>query len=214
MKNQTTAKDLGAEARNGEAASTGAGAYPEPLASFVARVEAMKEYLEGKSLAHSVADALGMLLEEPGWLLPKHRLGWPGRFRQHILHVAPDGAFSVVAVVWQPGQTTPIHDHVSWCVVGVYEGEEEETRYHLYEGAEGRFLVRDGVETSEPGQVTTLIPPEEDIHRVTNVGAGTAISIHVYGADIGKLGSSINQVFDNLPLMPDPSDAHRVAWRL
>ena len=48
---------------------------------------------------------------------------------QAVLHVAPDGVFSVVAVVWQPGQTIPIHDHGSWCVVGVYEGEEEEISY-------------------------------------------------------------------------------------
>jgi predicted metal-dependent enzyme (double-stranded beta helix superfamily) len=57
------------------------------------------------------------------------------------------------------------------------------------------------------------LPPEEDIHRVTDVGTDTAISIHVYGADIGKLGSSINHVFDDLPVRTDPGDARRVAWR-
>ena len=57
------------------------------------------------------------------------------------------------------------------------------------------------------------MPPEEDIHRVTNAGAEKAISIHVYGADIGRLGSSINHVFDDLPVRPDPGDVRRVAWR-
>jgi len=61
--------------------------------------------------------------------------------------------------------------------------------------------------------VPNLLPPEEDIHRVTNAGTGKAISIHVYGADIGKFGSSINHVFDDLPLRPDPGNARRVAWR-
>lgn len=142
-----------------------------------------------------------------------HRLGWPDRFRTHVIHVAPDGDFSIVVVVWQPGPTTPIHDHVSWCVVGVYEGEEEEISYRLYEGDGESFLVKHEVEVAHPGQVTTLLPPEEDIHRVTNAGTETAISIHVYGADIGRLGSSINHVFDGLPALPDPGDAHRVAWR-
>lgn len=63
------------------------------------------------------------------------------------------------------------------------------------------------------GQTAARIPPEEDIHEVTNVGAAKAISIHVYGADIAKLGSSINRTFDHLPVLPSPGDAPRVRWR-
>ena len=128
------------------------------------------ERSDQEPLAHGVAHELGTLLGRKGWLLPEQREGWPDRFRTHVIHVAPDGAFSIVVVVWQPGQTTPIHDHVSWCVVGVYEGEEEEMGYHLYEDGGGRFLVEHEVEVARPGQVTTLLPPEEDIHRVTNAG--------------------------------------------
>lgn len=69
------------------------------------------------------------------------------------------------------------------------------------------------MEVAHPGQVTTMLPPEEDIHRVTNAGTGRAISIRLYGADIGRLGSSINHVFDDLPVLPDPGDARRVTWR-
>jgi hypothetical protein len=35
------------------------------------------------------------------------------------------------------------------------------------------------------------------------------ISIRVYGADIGKLGSSINHIFDDLRVLADPGDARR-----
>ena len=48
---------------------------------------------------------------------------------------------------------------------------------------------------------------------MTNAGTGKAISIHVYGADIGKLGRSINHVCDDLPLRSEPGNARRVAWR-
>ncbi len=34
----------------------------------------------------------------------------------------PGGAFSIAAMVWRPGQVTPVHDHVSWCVTGVRQG--------------------------------------------------------------------------------------------
>jgi predicted metal-dependent enzyme (double-stranded beta helix superfamily) len=44
------------------------------------------------------------------------RNGDPATYRCHLLHAEPDGSFSVVALVWRPGQATPIHDHVTWCV--------------------------------------------------------------------------------------------------
>jgi len=194
---------------------TGKGLCPEPLARFVRGVEGAREEegYEDEAVAESVACALARLVAEPGWLAEEHGRGWPDRYRQHVLYVAPDGGFSVVALLWQPGQRTPIHDHVSWCVVGVYEGEEEETRYRLHEGVGGRFLVLDERERTRRADVTTLIPPDEDIHEVANAGTGKAISIHVYGAGIGRLGSSINRTFDRLPILPDPADAPRVSWR-
>jgi 3-mercaptopropionate dioxygenase len=185
----------------------------EPFARFISRIEAMRE--EGTAeapLVQGVECALTELLKWQGWLRPEHRRGSPDRYRQHVLHVSADGSFSVVTLVWLPGQKTPIHDHVTWCVVGVYEGEEEELRYRLYQDGTRRFLVPEGSQKSQPGQVTTLVPPEEDIHQVSNVGEGEAISIHVYGADIGRLGSSINRTFDDLPILPFPGDARRVRW--
>jgi 3-mercaptopropionate dioxygenase len=44
--------------------------------------------------------------------------------------------------------------------------------------------------------VAGLVPPG-DIHRVGNDGMDTAISLHIYGTDLGRLGSSIRRVYDN-----------------
>src|SRR5262245_26208284 len=79
--------------------------------------------------AEAVSAALAPYLGGEGLLTADQRVGDPERYRQHVLHVADDGAFSLVALVWLPGQATPIHDHLSWCVVGVHEGDEEEIRY-------------------------------------------------------------------------------------
>ena len=82
--------------------------------------------------AHSVADrvaaALAPFLGRPGLLTPDQQAGDPARYRTHLLHVPDDGAYSLVAAVWRPGQRTAVHDHVCWCVVGVHLGEEHETR--------------------------------------------------------------------------------------
>jgi predicted metal-dependent enzyme (double-stranded beta helix superfamily) len=59
-------------------------------------------------------------------LTAAQRLGSPDGYRSHTLHVEPDGSFSIVALVWRPGQITRIHDHVTWCAFGVIQGVEHE----------------------------------------------------------------------------------------
>jgi predicted metal-dependent enzyme (double-stranded beta helix superfamily) len=112
-----------------------------------------------------------------------------------VLHVERDGSFSLVALVWLPGQRTPIHDHVSWCVTGVHEGVESERRYRLVSDyATARLVVTEDV-LNPQGAVSGFAPPG-DIHQVRNAGTSTAISIHVYGADVSRLGSSVRRVYD------------------
>jgi predicted metal-dependent enzyme (double-stranded beta helix superfamily) len=50
------------------------------------------------------------------------------------------------------------------------------------------------------GSVSAFAPPG-DIHRVRNTGDTVAISTHVYGADISRLGNSIRREY-TLPLHP------------
>ena len=76
--------------------------------------------------ARLVADQLRVHLPGPDVLTPEQRLGAPDRAAGHTLHVEPDGTFSIIAVVWRPGQVTPIHDHTTWCVFGVIQGVEHE----------------------------------------------------------------------------------------
>ena len=68
----------------------------------------------------------------PGDILTAaEQAGDPADYRCHLLHVEPDGSFSVTAMVWRPGQVTPIHDHVTWCVFGVIQGIEYEELYAI-----------------------------------------------------------------------------------
>ena len=48
----------------------------------------------------------------------------------------------------------------------------------------------------------------EDIHAVTAVGDGPTISLHVYGADIERLGSSIYRHFDDWPVRRAAQTVH------
>jgi 3-mercaptopropionate dioxygenase len=147
-----------------------------------------------------VADQMRLHLPGPEILTAEQRYGDPTTYRCHLLHAERDGSFSVIALVWRPGQATPIHDHVTWCVFGVIQGTEHEERYILR--GDG-WLEQDEVSENLTGDVAGLAPPG-DIHRVRNAGAETAISLHIYGTDITRLGSSVRRVYD-LPVFAQMS---------
>jgi len=149
--------------------------------------------------AHLVAGELRMHLPAADILTAAERDGDAAGYRCHVLHVEPDGSFSVTAMVWRPGQITPIHDHVTWCVFGVVQGIEYEELYAL--DARGTCLAEVGRNQNLPGEVSGFAPPG-DIHRVRNVGDEVAISLHVYGADITRLGSSVRRTYDLPVLLP------------
>ncbi|CAM2962495.1 cysteine dioxygenase family protein [Saccharomonospora xinjiangensis] len=179
----------------------------EPLttefAALVASVrKAVHSEVDPSVSARRVGDLLTDRLAE-GLPLPAHLRGHnPDHYTQHLVHAEPDGAFSIVALVWLPGQATPIHDHVSWCVTGVVEGQETEEVYEIRQAETGPCLVRTGTVINVVGAVSALDPPG-DIHRVRNSCTELAVSLHIYGADIRRLGSSIRRTYD-LPVL-DPA---------
>jgi 3-mercaptopropionate dioxygenase len=138
--------------------------------------------------AQLVADQLRRHLPTPDVLTEEQRLGSPDGYQGHTLHVEPDGSFSIVGLVWRPGQITRIHDHVTWCVLGVIQGVEHEELFD----ADLNLIGRDA---NPVGHVGGFAPPG-DIHRVHNTGEETAISIHVYGTDITRIGSSARRYYD------------------
>ena len=173
------------------------------LAELVSAVRAaVATHADWHSTADLVAGALLSHLPPPDVLTAEQRRGDPAGYRSHVLHTEQDGAFSIVALVWRPGQVTPIHDHVTWCVFGVVQGVEHEELFTLDE--ERACLRRAGTSTNREGDVSGFAPPG-DIHRVRNVGEETAISIHVYGTDVSRIGSSVRRYYD-LPVLPLDDD--------
>jgi 3-mercaptopropionate dioxygenase len=138
--------------------------------------------------AQLVADQLREHLPGPDVLTPEQRLGSADGYRSHTLHVASDGAFSIIALVWRPGQLTRIHDHTTWCVFGVIQGVEHEELFDA-------DLNPIGSSDNHVGDVSGFAPPG-DIHRVHNTGDETAISVHVYGTDVTRIGSSARRIYD------------------
>jgi 3-mercaptopropionate dioxygenase len=149
---------------------------------------AVERHADWTETAELVADQLHRHLPTPDVLTPEQRLGSPDEYQGHTLYVEPDGSFSIVGLVWRPGQITRIHDHVTWCVLGVIQGVEHE---ELFDADLNLIGERD----NHLGEVSGFAPPG-DIHRVRNTGTETAISIHVYGTDVSRVGSSARRYYD------------------
>jgi predicted metal-dependent enzyme (double-stranded beta helix superfamily) len=154
---------------------------------------AVSKRADWRETAQLVASELERHLPSPSILAADQRAGNPETYRSHVLHSEPDGSFSIVAFVWRPGQLTRIHDHVTWCAFGVIQGIEYEELFTLDEN--GGCLVEAGDGVNEVGDVSGFAPPG-DIHRVRSVGDRTAISIHIYGTDVARIGSSVRRDYD------------------
>jgi predicted metal-dependent enzyme (double-stranded beta helix superfamily) len=104
--------------------------------------------------------------------------------RQYLLHADSRERFSVVSLVWGPRQTTPIHDHTVWGLIGILRGKEHEQHYVRTE--HGRLVEHGAPHFLAPGEVDVVWPTVGDLHRVSNaLSDHVSISIHVYGANIG-----------------------------
>ena len=129
-----------------------------------------------------------LLNGDQSFLKPGHFQSDPEHYARNAIYVADDQSMSLYALIWLPGQLTPIHDHDTWGVVGVLEGRLEERNLIRVDrcGAdvlEGIELVRGGVILLAPGAVTSFVPNPDHIH-ITGNGDSQArvVSLHLYGS--------------------------------
>jgi predicted metal-dependent enzyme (double-stranded beta helix superfamily) len=123
---------------------------------------------------------LRALVKNDDWLPAEFAAPSAESYRQYLLYCDPLERFSVVSFVWMPGHRTPVHDHTVWGLVGVMRGEELCEEY-------SSSIQKVNSHKSGPGEVDRVSPTIGDTHVVSNPGTETAVSIHVYGANIGAV---------------------------
>lgn len=129
--------------------------------------------------AHIAEGLLRSALRTGMWLPSNVLESDPSQYRSHTLHVDRESGISIRVLAWRRGQRTPIHDHVAWCVIGVYCGCERELRYAAMDSRGTTRLLLSADHVMRAGETTVLLPPD-DIHEVSCI-TGDAVSIHVYG---------------------------------
>jgi len=133
---------------------------------------------------------LADLLEHDDWLPADLSRSSAESYRQYLLHCDPLERFCVVSFAWEPGQRTPVHDHLTWGLVGQLRGEERCDEYAALR--EGGYACT-GTHRMRAGQIDRVSPRVGDIHAVSNASDAVAVSIHVYGTNIG---ASQRHLFD------------------
>ncbi|WP_035984793.1 cupin [Leptolyngbya sp. KIOST-1] len=84
---------------------------------------------------------------------------------------------TVQTVTTNPGVTTPIHNHGTWGVVALLEGQERHTLWR--QQANPDRLERVGHHTLRSGEIISFCP--EAIHQVETIGPTPALTFQLYG---------------------------------
>ncbi|PHS24118.1 MAG: cysteine dioxygenase [Robiginitomaculum sp.] len=156
-----------------------------PFQTFIAEFSALVDTNAGEThILQSGKRLLSDLVKTDDWLPDSLAKPHPQYYQQYLLYCDPEARFCVVSFVWEPGQETPIHNHMVWGLLGQLRGRETSTDYD-------RNMHQTGEAILKPGDVAAVSPTIGDIHKVRNSDDGISVSIHVYGADIGKVERAV-----------------------
>jgi len=154
---------------------------------FVERVRARIDEAASPGQACELIEPLfSRLLADRTWLPERYRepaaeSGMGGGIGQWLLFRAADRSLALFSLVVPPEAMTPVHDHLAWGLVGLYEGNQDE---EFYRPRPGRLELARRRPLS-PGDFYALLPPRNDVHRVRTTSAVTSVSIHLLANDTG-----------------------------
>jgi predicted metal-dependent enzyme (double-stranded beta helix superfamily) len=141
------------------------------------------------------------LLSDPDWL--------PEQFKQPsgnttmgqgiaslLLYRSQLKDLSLSTLVVAPGLSTPVHNHLAWGLVGLYQGDQEEEEYEGHDHHAGAALTPLKLRQRrllKKGDFYELVPPWNDVHRIRTVSSEPSVSLHLLANDIGCV---VRQKFD------------------
>lgn len=163
------------------------------LSEFINAVnEARFRLTDPHEIVQDIRPHFARLLADKTWLPqnfkePSEQSGMGGKIGMWLLYRAGDGGLAFSALVVPPGGQTPVHDHLAWGLVGLYQGEQEEEVYHRRDDGTAEGVAHLDLtlrQTLRPGDFYELMP-DNDIHSVRTTSDVTSVSLHLLGNDNG-----------------------------
>ena len=160
------------------------------LAALIADIAAAIRDHAGDDRARAVAEAIGPHAADPLLLAGRACPCDPACYARHLLHEDAARGWALAALIWCPGQMSPVHAHKAWCAVGFHRGVLAETFYAPSLSAP----VPTGIVLRRTGDISHGPARPDAIHRLANLGTEVAISIHAYGLAYDRFCTDLNQI--------------------
>lgn len=125
-------------------------------------------------------------------------LGEPVQGGLFPLYRAPD--LSIINTIWVPGLHIPPHNHQCWALIGIYQGQEDNSIWKRVPGDDAGRITLARRQTLMPGRVISL--GHNIIHSVVNPLDRLTGAIHIYGADFFEVPGRSHWHPDNLIEQP------------
>lgn len=81
----------------------------------------------------AMRESFSRLLADRAWLPPRFRQPSPqsgkGGISSWLVYRSADRSLTLMSLVVPSGSATPVHDHLAWGLVGLYDGTQEERVY-------------------------------------------------------------------------------------
>ncbi|MBC7475142.1 MAG: cysteine dioxygenase family protein [Candidatus Sericytochromatia bacterium] len=152
------------------------------FSNFVAELEEIvSKSSSDKEIIHHSSNSMKKLLSNHELIQDEHLSGEP------TIYKSADNGFIIQLFTWSPGCETPVHDHETWGIMGLYENSLKIAEYCFLPIDNNQTELRE-IQTyvAEKGDVCYIIQPDEDIHHISNPSDQRSISIHVYGKQIDE----------------------------
>jgi len=165
----------------------------DPLSELMA---AMAEACSGPVdiMGARIRTALRVAAAYPGLLTAGLRAPHADCYARHTIASDPAGRFTLLSIVWAPGQFSPPHAHHAWCAYAVVDHTLTETLFTF--DAARNTAVPSSAALRQPGYACFAPAGLEQIHRLGNAGDVPAISIHAYGVESARVGTHVNRRVD------------------
>ena len=121
----------------------------------------------------AISEVITKAIQDPASII--RALGAPGRGRAEQLYA--DESITISNIIWGSEMWVPPHDHLMWAVIGVYQGQEDNT---FWRDQDGNLQEMGGVSLTK-GDVRKL--GADAVHSVRNPSLQLCGAIHVYGGD-------------------------------
>jgi predicted metal-dependent enzyme (double-stranded beta helix superfamily) len=141
----------------------------------------LAEVPDDQSRLELICPLVRHLLTSSAWLqmnfsLPDPDTGWS----VVMLYDEPDFEITVQNVAWSPGSISPIHNHGTWGVVALLDGQEKNTLWQRSPTAQYPNQIKAlGEVVLQPGDIIGFLP--NAIHQVEAWGQEPTISFNLYG---------------------------------